>query len=71
MKPRYCIGFFAGVFLLVSAIGIGYQLSYKFALDRQQARVESEIPKQNTESVTTKVKQLRTKDTIYVNCTAM
>ncbi|WP_346910718.1 hypothetical protein [Faecalicatena orotica] len=54
MKPRYCIGFFAGVFLLVSAIGIGYQLSYKLALDRQQARVESEIPKQNTESVTTK-----------------
>ena len=52
MKMKYCIGFFAGVFLLVSMLGIGYQLSYQYMLDRQEAKAE--IPEQKTESITTK-----------------
>ena len=52
MKKKYCIGFFAGVFLLVSMLGIGYQLSYQYMLDRQEAKAE--IPEQKTESITTK-----------------
>lgn len=51
MKMRYCIGFFAAIFFLVSMIGIGYQLSYRYAVERQQAKVELA---QNEESVTTK-----------------
>ena len=51
MKMKYCIGFFAGVFLLVSMLGIGYQLSYQYMLDRQEAKAE--IPEQKTESITT------------------
>lgn len=52
MKMKYCIGFFAGVFLLVSALGIGYQLSYQYAVERQEARLETE--EQRIESITTK-----------------
>lgn len=52
MKPKYCIGFFAGVFLLVSILGIGYQLSYKYVLDKQEAKAET--TEQITESITTK-----------------
>lgn len=52
MKMKYCIGFFAAVFMLVSLIGIGYQLSYKYAMDKQEARVEKQ--EEQKESVTTK-----------------
>ncbi len=52
MKMRYRIGFFAGIFLLVSMIGIGYQLSYKYALERQQAKAE--LPQTSAQSITTK-----------------
>lgn len=52
MKTKYCIGFFAGVFLLVSALGIGYQLSYKYVMDKQEAKADT--PKQKTESISTK-----------------
>lgn len=52
MKLRYRIGFFAGIFLMVTVIGIGYQLSYKYALEKQQAKAE--LPKQSAQSVTTK-----------------
>ncbi|MGC4019858.1 MAG: hypothetical protein QM793_11950 [Muricomes sp.] len=51
MKRKYYIGFFAGAFLLISALGIGYQLSYRHMLDRQEAKAE---PEQTTEIVTTK-----------------
>lgn len=52
MRTKYCIGFFAGIFLLVSMLGIGYQLSYKYALSKQQAKAET--TEQRTESITTK-----------------
>lgn len=51
MKMKYWVGLFAGVFLLVSILGIGYQLSYRYMLDRQEAKAE---PEQTTESITTK-----------------
>lgn len=52
MKMKYCIGFFAGIFLLVSALGIGYQLSYQYVLERQEAKAP--VEEQQTESITTK-----------------
>lgn len=52
MKLRYRIGFFAGIFLIVCMIGIGYQLSYQYALERQQAKAE--LPQQSAQSITTK-----------------
>ncbi len=52
MKTKYCIGFFAALFLAVSVLGIGYQLSYRYVVDRQQASVTSE--RQDVQSITTK-----------------
>ena len=36
MKKRYCIGFFAALFVFVSLLGIGYQVSYQYVMDRQK-----------------------------------
>lgn len=30
MKTRYCVGFFLGIFLLFSMLGIGYQIGYQY-----------------------------------------
>ena len=38
MKKKYCIGFFVAFFVFVSLLGIGYQVSYQYVLDRQVAR---------------------------------
>ena len=42
MKKKYCIGFFVAVFVaffvFVSLLGIGYQVSYQYVMDRQVAR---------------------------------
>ncbi len=51
MKMKHYIGFFTGVFLLVTILGIGYQLSYRYVLDKQEAKAETE---EKTESITTK-----------------
>lgn len=51
MKKSYCIGFFAAVFLFVFCLGVGYQLSYQYMMDRQEARLAEE---QREETVTTK-----------------
>ena len=51
MKKSYCIGFFAAVFLFVFCLGVGYQLSYQYVMERQEARLKEE---QRVETVTTK-----------------
>ena len=38
MKKKYCIGFFVALFVFVSLLGIGYQVSYQYVMDRQVAR---------------------------------
>ena len=38
MKKKYCIGFFVALFVFVSLLGIGYQVSYQYVMDRQMAR---------------------------------
>jgi len=38
MKKKYCIGFFVVFFVFVSLLGIGYQVSYQYVMDRQMAR---------------------------------
>lgn len=55
MKQKYYIGFFVAVFVFASLIGIGYQMSYRYAMDKRlaQAQVEEPAPKKE-ESVTTK-----------------
>ena len=35
MKKKYCIGFFVVLFVFVSLLGIGYQVSYQYVMDRQ------------------------------------
>lgn len=50
MKLKHSIGFFAGAFLVFSILGIGYQLSYQYALDKHEAKAE--LAKQKQESVT-------------------
>lgn len=52
MKTKYRIGFFMAVFLFVSLLGIGYQISYHYVSDKQQA--ESKELEEETESITTK-----------------
>lgn len=38
MKKTYCIGFFMALFVFVSLLGIGYQVSYQYVMDRQAVR---------------------------------
>ena len=38
MKKKYCIGFFVAFFVFISLLGIGYQVSYQYVMDRQVAR---------------------------------
>ena len=59
MKVRHYIGFFLTVFLLTCLLGIGYQLSYRYVMDRQSARLEEPVPQtqqmdEKEESITTK-----------------
>lgn len=57
MKQKYYIGFFMAVFLVASLLGIGYQMSYQYVMDRQLVRDDSipEAPEQlREETVTTK-----------------
>ena len=42
MKQKYYIGFFMTVFFMVSLLGIGYQMSYQYVVDRQEAQVKAE-----------------------------
>lgn len=42
MKQKYYIGFFMTVFFMVSLLGIGYQMSYQYAVDRHEAQVKAE-----------------------------
>ena len=51
MKKKYCIGFFVALFVFVSLLGIGYQVSYQHALDLREAK--SEMPSK-TKSISTK-----------------
>lgn len=61
MKQKHYIGFFVAIFVFVSLIGIGYQVSYRYAMDkrfareRAQAQVQVKTPvPEKEESVTTK-----------------
>ncbi len=42
MKQKYYIGFFMAVFFIVSLLGIGYQMSYQYVVDRHAAQVKAE-----------------------------
>ncbi len=42
MKQKYYIGFFMTVFFMVSLLGIGYQMSYQYVMDRHAAQVKAE-----------------------------
>lgn len=55
MKQKYYIGFFVAFFVFASMIGIGYQMSYRYARDKQLAKAQEEkIVPEKEESVTTK-----------------
>ena len=45
MKKKYCIGFFVVLFVFVSLLGIGYQVSYQYVMDRQMARQQDKQQK--------------------------
>lgn len=51
MKKSYCIGFFVAVFLFVFCLGLGYQFSYQYMMDKQEAR---HVEEQEEDTVTTK-----------------
>lgn len=51
MKKKYYVGFFAGMFLLAIILSVGYQLSYRHMINRQEAKSQ---PEKTTKSVTTK-----------------
>ena len=53
MKKYYSIGFFLVVFWLIAAMGVGYQLSYRQLLDRQEVQREE---KKEEQTITTKGK---------------
>lgn len=38
MKKRYSIGFFAAFFLVVLLLTVGYQISYQYRMDKQEAK---------------------------------
>lgn len=42
MKQKYYIGFFMTVFFMVSLLGIGYQMSYQYVMDRHAEQVKAE-----------------------------
>ena len=42
MKKKYCIGFFVAFFVFVSLLGIGYQVSYQYVMDRQVERQQDQ-----------------------------
>ena len=46
MKKRDSIGFFAAVFLIISLLAVGYQLSYQYRMDKQEAKTSEEENKQ-------------------------
>lgn len=52
MKLKYCIGFISAIFILTLLIGIGSQLSYEYALEKKEAKIEEN--RKIEESVTTK-----------------
>ena len=61
MKKRYSIGFFAAFFLIISLLAIGYQLSYQYRMDKQEAKTaEEEI----RSSFLPKERRQRTRDII-------
>ena len=51
MKKRYSIGFFAAFFLIISLLAIGYQLSYQYRMDKQEAKT---VEEENTQFISTK-----------------
>ena len=42
MKQKYYIGFFMTVFFFFFLLGIGYQMSYQYVVDRHAAQVKAE-----------------------------
>ncbi|MEI3210383.1 MAG: polysaccharide biosynthesis C-terminal domain-containing protein [Lachnospiraceae bacterium] len=50
-KKRYSIGFFAAFFLIISLLAIGYQLSYQYRMDKQEAKT---VEEENTQFISTK-----------------
>lgn len=52
MKMKYRIGFFVAVFLFITLLGIGYQLSYRYVTDERQMEVKYQ--EEAADSVTAK-----------------
>ncbi|MCI8292369.1 MAG: hypothetical protein HFH53_02390 [Hespellia sp.] len=54
MKMRYCIGFFLGIFMFLSVLGIGYQLSYQYMQSQHlPEQVKAEVEEEPELSVKT------------------
>ncbi len=51
MKKRYSIGFFVIIFLILFLLEIGYQVNYRYVMDKQDARIAKE---QEQEFISTK-----------------
>ena len=43
MKTKYCVGFFLGLFLLFSILGIGYQIGYQYVQNQHALPIEPSI----------------------------
>ena len=46
MKQKYYIGFFMAVFFIASMLGIGYQMSYQYVMDRNEAEAQAKREEQ-------------------------
>ena len=51
MKTKFCIGFLSAFLVLAALIGIGYQLSYRYTLDKREVKLEET---KETKSISTK-----------------
>ena len=40
MKTKFCIGFLSAFLVLAALLGIGYQLSYRYTLDKREVKLE-------------------------------
>lgn len=58
---------FVALFVFVSLLGIGYQVSYQYVMDRQMARQQDKQQR----SVAVKGEAEKMKDIIWPNCMAM
>lgn len=54
MNTKYRIGFFAAVFIIITLLGIGYQVSYRYVSAEQQEQETLEQNRQSEDILTAK-----------------